>query len=115
MKVLVVDDSKYITAVIQEVLEGEGMEVMSAENGVDGYAAYLRFKPDLIITDIDMPQKNGLEMMEDIRVHDPRVKTVYMSGDLYAYWPSLQKEKERYGVGLFEKPFALTSLKELVS
>ena len=115
MKVLVVDDNEFLASVIQQVLERDGYTVMSAKNGTEGYSTYLRFKPDLIITDIHMPGENGLEMMEDIRVHDPRVKTVYMSGDLYAYWPSLQKEKERYGVGLFEKPFALTSLKELVS
>jgi YesN/AraC family two-component response regulator len=36
---------------------------MSAKDGVDGYSAYLLFKPDIVITDIQMPRKNGLEMV----------------------------------------------------
>ena len=85
MKVLVVDDNKDLADFIQSVLEGEGMEVMSANDGIDGYADYLSFKPDLVITDIQMPGGTGFEMMRHIRTHKPMIKTVYMSGDIDAY------------------------------
>ena len=47
MKVLVVDDNRLLAATIQEILEDNGLEVRSANDGVDGYSAYLLFKPDV--------------------------------------------------------------------
>ena len=115
MKVLVVDDNRDLADLIQNVLEGEGMEVMAANDGVKGYTAYLLFKPDLVITDIQMPGKTGFEMMGHIRAHNPMIRTVYMSGDIDAYRPSLEQEKKRYPVTFFRKPFRLESLLKLVS
>jgi CheY-like chemotaxis protein len=115
MKVLVVDDNFVLAHSIQEILEDEGMEVMSANDGQEGYTAYLLFQPDLVITDIQMPRVNGLEMMAQIRAHNPMVKTIYMSGNINAYRSLLEGEKERYPVSFFEKPFSLESLTKLVS
>ena len=115
MKVLVVDDNREFADLIQTMLESEGMEVMSAKDGKEGYTAYLLFKPDLVITDIQMPRVNGLEMMAHIRAHNPMVKTIYMSGNINAYRSSLEREKERYPVSFFEKPFPLESLTILIS
>ncbi len=97
------------------VLEEEGVEVISAKDGLEGYAAYLHFKPDLVITDIQMPGKNGLEMMEAIRNHEPLIRTVYLSGNLRAFWSSLEREKEKYPVIFFEKPLPLASLRQWVA
>lgn len=115
MKVLVVDDSKDLAQLIQSVLEGKGVEVMSANDGIQGYANYLLFKPDLVITDIQMPGGTGFEMMEHIRGHNPMIKTVYMSGDVDAYRLTLEREKKSYPVTFLTKPFPLKALMELVS
>ena len=115
MKVLVVDDNNELTALIQDVLEGEGMEVMSAGNGIEGYAGYLLFRPELVITDIQMPGGTGFEMMQHIRVHDPMIKTVYMSGNIDSYLLSLEREKKSYPVTTLRKPFSLRSLMKRVS
>jgi CheY-like chemotaxis protein len=58
MRVLIVDDNQTVTAAVQLMLELEGYEVRSAVNGPDGYLTYLQFRPDLVITDIQMPGKN---------------------------------------------------------
>ena len=113
-KVLVVDDNHLLAATIQEVLEDNGLEVMYAKDGVDGYSAYLLFKPDIVITDIQMPRKNGLEMMGHIRTHEPMIRTIYMSGDIEPYRPFLREEKRKYQVSFFEKPFSLESLKRVI-
>ena len=113
-KILVVDDNHLLAATIQELLEDDGLKVMSAKDGVDGYSAYLRFKPDIIITDIQMPRKNGLEMMGHIRTHEPMIRTIYMSGDFDPYRPFLKEEKRRYPVIFLEKPFSLESLRSVV-
>jgi CheY-like chemotaxis protein len=115
MKVLVVDDNLLLSSIIGEALEGEGCEVMTAKDGIDGYSAYLLFEPDLIITDIQMPGKNGLEMMESIRTHNPMIKTIYMSGDISSYLTALLEEETKYPVRFFEKPFPLGWLTQFVS
>ena len=113
-KVLVVDDNRLLAATIQEVLEDCGLEVMSANDGVAGYSAYLLFKPDIVITDIQMPRRNGLEMMGHIRVHEPMIRTIYMSGDIDPYRPFLSEEEKRYPVSFFEKPFSVESLRRVI-
>ncbi len=115
MKVLVVDDNQLLASTIQMILEGEGLEVMSAKDGIDGYSTYLDFQPDLVITDIQMPGKNGMEMMGCIREHNPKIKTIYISGNIGFYRPCLEEEKKKYPVSFFEKPFSLDSLKRVIS
>ncbi len=115
MKILIVDDNQDLAFLIKCMLEDEGYEVRSAENGSDGYSAYLLFNPDLVLTDIQMPEKNGLELMKDIRFHNPGVRTIYMSGDLSQYEPPLKEEKEKYHVGVLEKPFSKQELIGLLS
>jgi CheY-like chemotaxis protein len=111
---LVVDDNRLLAETIQEILEDNGLDVRSAKDGVDGYSAYLLFKPDIVITDIQMPRENGLEMMGHIRIHDPMIKTIYMSGDIDPYRPFLKEETMKYPVSVFEKPFSIESLKRVV-
>ncbi len=115
MKVLVVDDNRMLASTIQEILEDDGIEVMSAKDGVDGYSAYLVFKPDMVITDIQMPRRSGVEMMHRIRNHNPMIRTVYMSGNMSSIRPFLHEEAKRYPVRFFEKPFSMESLKQAVA
>ena len=115
MKILVVDDNEELANVIQGALEDEGLEVISAKDGIDGYDTFLRFQPDLVITDIQMPGVSGLKMMENIRMHNPMVKTIYISGNIAAFRPSIEIEKKRYPISVFEKPFSLMSLTQLVT
>ena len=114
MKVLVVDDNELIADVIQQILEQQGVEVRSAKDGVDGYEAYLLFEPDMVITDIQMPRENGLEMMGHIRNHNPMIKTIYMSGNINSYQSRLKEENRKYQASFFEKPFSIESFKSMV-
>jgi len=115
MKILIVDDNQDLAFLIKMMLEDEGYEVKSAKDGQDGYSTYLLFHPDLVLTDIQMPEKNGLELMEYIRSHNPAVRTIYMSGDLSRYWIPLEEEKKKYRVGVLEKPFSREELIGLLS
>jgi len=115
MKILVVDDNKDLAALLQVMLEEEGYEVRLAGDGSDGYSAYLLFQPDLVITDIQMPIKSGIELMELIRGHNPRMRAVYISGDLTRFQSILEEEKKKYQVGLLEKPFSKDELIKLIS
>ncbi len=115
MKILVVDDNQDLASLLKWILESEGYEVRAAKDGEDGYAAYLLFSPDLVLTDIQMPAKSGLELIREIRCHNPTVRTIYMSGDVSQYWSPLEEEKEKYHVGVLEKPFSKEELMHLLS
>ena len=115
MRVLIVDDNQDLAFLIKWMLEEEGYEVKSAKNGMDGYTMYFLFNPDLVLTDIQMPEKNGLELIKDIRCHNPGVRTIYMSGDLGQYGSPLAEEKEKYHAGVLEKPFSKNELITLLS
>jgi len=115
MKILIVDDNQDLAFLIKWMLEDEGYEVRSAKDGMDGYLTYLLFNPDIVLTDIQMPEKNGLELIREIRCHDPGVRTIYMSGDLSQYGSPLEEEKEKYHAGVLEKPFSRNELISLLS
>jgi DNA-binding NtrC family response regulator len=115
MKVLIVDDNQAVASVVQIMLELEGYEVKLALNGQDGYSAYLQFRPDLVITDIQMPGENGFELMHHIREKDPTAKTIYMSGNLEQFYPLLEEEKNKYQINFLDKPFSREELVGQVS
>jgi CheY-like chemotaxis protein len=111
IKVLIVDDNEVLTGLMKEMLEVEGIyHVKTAENGVEGNLAFLHFKPDIVLTDIEMPVKNGLEMVRDIRIKHPEIKAIYMSGDLNRYRRLLDDEKTKYKATLLNKPFCISEV-----
>ena len=114
-KIMVVDDNLDFVSILQMILEDAGYEVEAASDGKVGYSIYLSFKPDLVITDIQMPERNGMELMEYIRIHNPGIGTIYMSGDLQQYRLSLEEEREKYQVRFLEKPFSRFELMGLIS
>jgi YesN/AraC family two-component response regulator len=116
MKVLIVDDNEVLAGLMKELLEVEGSyQVKTAENGEEGYRAFLQFKADIIVTDIEMPVKNGLEMVRDIRAHHPGIKIIYMSADLNQYRTVLEDEKTNYKIQLLNKPFYISDVIGLLS
>jgi DNA-binding NtrC family response regulator len=115
MKILIVDDNQSVASVIQMMLEFENYEVTIARSGPEGYLAYLQFHPDLVITDIQIPGENGLELMHHIRKHDPKVKTIYMSGNLYEFYALLEEEKKKFPINFLDKPFSREKLIDQVS
>lgn len=111
IKVLIVDDNEVLSGLIKEILEMEKIyHVKTAEDGEEGYMAFLRFNPDIILTDIEMPVKNGLEMIRDIRIHNPGIKTIYMSADPNRYRSLLEEEKSKYKANLLDKPFTFSRM-----
>jgi DNA-binding response OmpR family regulator len=115
MKILIVDDNQDLAFTLQMMLAAEGFEVMSANDGREGYLAYLDFKPDLVITDIQMPGETGLELVGQIRLLNPRVRAIYMSGNLGSFRSPLEEEQKTYPVSLLAKPFSRVQLLSTVS
>ena len=68
--VLVVDDEVHIVYIVAIKLRNNGYVVISAENGAEAFELALREKPDIIVTDYQMPVMTGLELVEKLRQHD---------------------------------------------
>jgi two-component system KDP operon response regulator KdpE len=66
-KILIVDDEPQITRVLRTALSTQGYSLRIAANGVEGMIAVHEWKPDLVITDVSMPQMNGIELCREIR------------------------------------------------
>jgi DNA-binding response OmpR family regulator len=66
-RVLVVEDEEDIRRLVSIKLKGAGYEVMTASDGEEGLAAALREKPDLLLSDVMMPKKDGYTMVREVR------------------------------------------------
>lgn len=66
-KILVVDDERQITRMLRAALQGSGYQVLMASNGIEALEQFESERPDLIITDLAMPEMNGLEFTRAVR------------------------------------------------
>jgi len=79
-RILIIDDEPQIRSMLTLMLEREGYEVVEAPDGVDGIKIYRQNPADLIITDLIMPNKDGIGMIIDLKKEFPNVKIIAMSG-----------------------------------
>jgi CheY-like chemotaxis protein len=79
-KILVIDDEPSILLMIKKMLEKEGHEVDIALNGRDGLDLFEKKMADLLITDIIMPQKEGLEIIMELKKKYPELRIIAISG-----------------------------------
>ncbi len=69
-KVLVVDDEVHIVHVVAIKLRNNGYEVISADNGAEAFELACKEKPDIVVTDFQMPGMTGLELVGKLRQHE---------------------------------------------
>lgn len=79
-KILIVDDAAFMRMMIKDTLKKNGYEnLLEASDGEQAVQTYKAEKPDLVIMDITMPNKNGLEALKEIKEMDPNAKIVMCS------------------------------------
>jgi len=66
-RILVVDDEPQLTRVLRTGLKSRGYDVLAAEDGIGGFDLFQTWKPDLVITDLAMPNMDGLELCRKLR------------------------------------------------
>jgi two-component system chemotaxis response regulator CheY len=79
-KILVIDDDVVVRETIVQILEDGGYRVVSAEDGKRGMIAFREEHPDLIVTDLVMPQQGGIQTICEIRHTKPDAKIIAVSG-----------------------------------
>jgi CheY-like chemotaxis protein len=80
MKILVIDDDQLVRYTISKILENAGHQVVVAEDGMRGFALFEREHPDVVITDLIMPEQEGIETIIRIKRQRPEVRVIAISG-----------------------------------
>jgi DNA-binding NtrC family response regulator len=114
-RILIIDDESMIRDLLVNILEREGYETITASGGKDGIKIYQENPTDLIITDLLMPEKDGIETIMELRRDFQDVKIIAMSGggkiDPETY---LEIAKTMGAIKTIEKPFNLRELLKTV-
>ncbi len=79
-RILVIDDEELVLATLNGILGRAGYEVFTARDGAQGLATFERHAVDLVITDIIMPEKEGIEIIGELRRQRPNLPIIAISG-----------------------------------
>lgn len=80
VKVLVVDDEELVRLTLRQMLESEGHDVLEARNGREAVAIQNKTPADIVLTDIIMPEQEGIETIIQLRRQDPNLRIIAISG-----------------------------------
>jgi two-component system alkaline phosphatase synthesis response regulator PhoP len=105
-RVLVVDDEIHIVHVVAIKLRNNGYEVLSADNGAEAFELACKERPDIIVTDYQMPVMTGLELVEKLRQRQETkdIPVIMLTARSFAI-PKEQQEDLRIS-GCLSKPFS---------
>jgi len=111
-KVLVVDDEIHIVHVVAIKLRNNGYEVVSADNGAEAFELALRDKPNIIVTDFQMPVMTGLELVTKLRQHEETkdIPVIMLTARSFAI--PTEQQKDLQISGCLSKPFSPKELLE---
>jgi DNA-binding response OmpR family regulator len=112
LHILIIDDDIDLCLLLQEGLQAEGYSASVAADGAQGIALQRKQPASLLITDIFMPNKEGIETIRDFRAEFPDVPIIAMSGGgrLKSRGSTLFTAKELGAAVILQKPFEMSDL-----
>ena len=109
--ILLVDDDQQFREYMREMLMDQNYDVIEAVNGEVGLEKFNASKPDLVITDIVMPEKEGIELILTLRNIDPSIPIIAVSGGNLGNADSYLNMAEKLGVNAtLTKPFSMDDI-----
>lgn len=109
--ILVIDDDPQINSLLQDVLEFEGYQVITVQRAIEGLHYLETTTVDLVITDVLMPDKEGLETIREMRQRFPQTKILAISGGLTKSGVDVLELAKRLGANsVLPKPFDVQDL-----
>ena len=79
-RILVIDDDEQMRALLRDILERAGYEVTEAQHGLEGLKLFRARPADLVVTDLIMPEKEGVKTILELRAEYPEVPIIAVSG-----------------------------------
>ncbi len=115
-RILIIDDEPHILLMLKKMLERTGYEIDLASNGKEGLDLFTRKPSDLVITDIIMPEKEGLETIREMKRMLPELKIIAMSGGGKISAENYLETAKIFGASrIIEKPFTLQHMVDTVN
>ena len=107
-KILVIDDEQGIRNLLDTLLRRKGYDVILAESGRKGLELFRRERPDVIVLDLNMPEMDGVAVLQQVRSLNPDQPVIILTG---AGTPEREQQVRTLGVTEFvEKEFSLHRL-----
>jgi DNA-binding NtrC family response regulator len=114
-RILIVDDDPGIRRTLHLLLSKSGYQVTQAGDGLEALRLWREHGGDLVITDLHMPEKNGIEMIVELLTHSPGMRIIAMSGGGQTKRLDLLGNATMLGaVFTIEKPFTLPEMLAVV-
>jgi DNA-binding response OmpR family regulator len=114
-RILVVDDNAGVRRSLASLLTRAGHDVIQAANGSEASRVWHAVELDLVILDLFMPDKDGIEIMVELRAFVPGIPIIVMSGGAYGSQMDMLSAAELLGASLtIQKPFTLEEMLEAV-
>jgi CheY-like chemotaxis protein len=114
--ILLVDDDEQFRAMLTEVLTDAGYQVQQASNGKQALKLYASLPTDLVITDLVMPEKEGLEMIQELKQLYVNARIIAVSGGMRGGTQNYLKMAKALGAHrVLAKPFSHREILEAVS
>lgn len=115
--ILIIEDDSQFRAMLEQMLKQDGHQVTSAENGEVGLNIYPKLHPDLVITDILMPKKDGIEVILGIRQQSADTKIIAISGGRRSITADFNlASAQLIGVNaVLSKPFSRVELQRVIN
>jgi two-component system, chemotaxis family, chemotaxis protein CheY len=115
-RILVIDDDPSLRRSMRKVLERSGHEVIEAEDGDKGMRLVREVPPDLVVTDLLMPEKEGIETIQELRAEFPEIPIVAVSGAGSVEEGGPLLDAQLFGAdATLSKPFEVEELVETVT
>jgi DNA-binding response OmpR family regulator len=108
--VLVVEDDEALRDMLGVALARAGLRVLAAASAAGAVAAADGARVDLLVTDVVLPDRNGLELAAALRVEHPALRVIYLSS-----WYDDSDFPDLRGASLLAKPFSLEALRRAVT
>jgi len=110
-RILVIDDEPLIRSTVVTILTREGFSVEEASDGAAGIAMFRKNQPDVVITDIFMPNRDGIEVVMKLKRSCPRTKIIAMTGGGQMRMMEIASAAKFLGADhILHKPFERESL-----
>jgi two-component system response regulator MtrA len=110
--ILVVEDSPDIIRLVCHILEQAGYEVSAADTGLAGWEAFETKRPDLVLSDVNLPGLSGIELCERIKQVSPSTPVILLT--VQAESEAIQRGLQAGANAYLSKPFEITRLIETV-